>query len=294
MTAGQKIRKWTNLLIELVKLRISQMVAVSTTTGYILAAGEVNWRIVPAIAGTFLLACGSAAMNQYQERDRDHMMPRTRNRPIPSGRIRPAGAFAISLVLMFLGAIILLAGANPTAMILGVLTALWYNGIYTPLKRVTALAVVPGSVIGALPPMIGWTAAGGEVFDPRALAIAFFFFLWQIPHFWLLLLNFGKDYEKAGYPSLTTLFSKAQLSRITFMWILATAAAGIGIPLYGIGNSVPVFVFLLIAAGMLIWKSSGLVRTSVTRFSLRPAFLSINLFLLSVMFILSLDRLVNF
>ena len=82
------------------------------------------------------------------------------------------------------------------ATFLGFLTVIWYNIVYTYLKRISSLAVIPGSLIGALPPLVGWASSGSSIFSPRPLGIALFFFIWQIPHFWLLLLNFGGDYEK--------------------------------------------------------------------------------------------------
>jgi hypothetical protein len=87
---------------------------------------------------------------------------------------------------------------------------LWYNGVYTFLKRKSPFAAIPGAVIGAIPPAIGWICGKGALsFDPQILALSFFFFIWQVPHFWLLLLNFGRDYEKAGFPSLTRIFNSA-------------------------------------------------------------------------------------
>ena len=114
------------------------------------------------------------------------------------------------------GFLVLLLGANLTAALLGMLAVGWYNGIYTPLKRITAFAVVPGAIVGALPPAIGWVAGGQSLGDMRLLALGFFFFMWQIPHFWILTVRCGSDYQAARIPSLTAIFSSAQLARITF------------------------------------------------------------------------------
>ena len=92
---------------------------------------------------------------------------------------------------------------HPLAALLGLITVVWYNGIYTPLKRVTAFAAIPGGVVGAIPPVIGWVSGGGDPTDARIIVVAFFFFVWQVPHFWLLLMRIGGDYERAGLPSLT-------------------------------------------------------------------------------------------
>ncbi|MFZ0391098.1 MAG: protoheme IX farnesyltransferase [Calditrichia bacterium] len=278
-------------MLELGKFRIAQLVTLSTATGYILASGRFSLHMLIPMAGILLLALGSGALNQYQERARDAKMPRTCNRPIPSRRISPRGALVISFGLMLAGAVVLYSGTNPTALILGLLTAVWYNGVYTNLKKITPLAVIPGSLIGSLPPMVGWVSAGGYVFSPVVLALAFFFFIWQIPHFWLLLLNFGQDYEKAGYPSLTAMMDRGQLGRLTFMWIVATAAAIIILPVFGLAQSVVIFFLLFISAAALVYFSLSLIRSS-GQGSFRLAFRSINFFILLVMVLITIDRLI--
>jgi protein SCO1/2 len=123
------------------------------------------------------------------------------------------------------------------------------------------------------------------------LAFALFFFIWQIPHFWLLLLNFGKDYEKAGFPSLTRIFMPVQLRRITFSWVFATAVACLMIPLFGLVNFYGVRVGFLVAGFWLVWKAFMLLRSHHSEFSPRPTFNSINVYVLLVMFLLTLDHL---
>lgn len=281
------------LILELGKIRIAQLVTLSTATGYILASGRLSWGILAPVVGVFLLALGSGALNQYQERNRDVLMNRTKNRPIPSGRISPKFALVIAIFLISMGTILLYLLTNLMAVLLGVLTVFWYNVIYTNLKRISPMAVVPGSVIGSLPPLLGWASTGQTIFSAKPLALALFFFIWQIPHFWLLLLNFGGDYEKAGYPSLTTVFDKSQLGRLTFIWIVATAAAIILMPLFGLGNSLIIFVLLFVASVLLIWKSTSLLKISNADFSFQLAFKGINIFILTVMFLLALDRLIQ-
>jgi protoheme IX farnesyltransferase len=288
------IAEWVKIVVELSKIRISQLVAMSTLLGYILATGELSlFMLVPTI-GTFLLSCGSAALNQYQEREYDRLMERTCTRPISSGRITPSEGVLISSALILTGSLVLFIGTNPVALFLGWLNILWYNGIYTPLKRKTPFAVIPGSVIGAIPPAIGWAAGGKSLLDPQILAISFFFFIWQVPHFWLLLLNLGTDYEKAGFPSLTQKFTPEQLARITYMWIIATAMACLLIPFFGVGHSSALYLILFISAGWLVWNSRKLLHKSLNNFSFRPVFKSINIYILVVMLALSIERLIVF
>jgi protoheme IX farnesyltransferase len=291
MVVVGKLINWVKLILELGKFRIALLVALSTATGYVLGSGELSARILIPTAGVLLLALGSGALNQFQERHHDGLMPRTSRRPIPSGRITSLKALLTSFLLMLSGTAILWSGTNTTATVLGILTVFWYNGIYTYLKRYSPLAVIPGSLIGALPPLIGWSTATGNIWSVQPLILALFFFIWQIPHFWLLLLNFGQDYEKAGYPSLTTILNKHQLGRLTFMWILATAASIILMPLFGLGQSEIIIILLFMVSGLLIWNSSGLLKRNQSSTTYLLAFKGINFFILGVMFLLAIDRL---
>lgn len=283
--------EWFKIVSELSKIHISQLVTLSTATGFLLTAGRLSWDILIPMLGVFLLACGAAALNEVQEHRADALMPRTRKRPIPSGRLGVRSAFLIALLQIAAGAAVLFFGTNITAFTLGLLTALWYNGVYTYLKRFTPWAVVPGALIGSLPPLIGWASAGGDIFSPPAMLVALFFFIWQIPHFWLLLLTFGQDYRKAGYPTLTTIFNSGQLGRLTFTWIIATAISILLVPLFGLGNSYWVYLLLLFVSSGLIWNSLKLLSRDVKNVSFRRAFHGINIYILLVMFLLSIDRL---
>ncbi len=281
-----------NILSELTKIKITLFVTITTAFGFISAAGNVTAGIIAPVTGIFLLACGSAAVNHYQERETDALMDRTRNRPIPSGRISPQNALYIALFLIVIGSVILYMGSGLLALGLGLLNLLWYNGIYTPLKRYNALAIIPGSMVGAIPPVVGWVAAGGNIFDPQILIIAFFFFIWQIPHFWLLLLILSKDYEQAGFPTLTKTFNQDQLSRITFMWISATGITGILIPLFGI-IKFPLIDFVIFLSSLwLIMKATKLLQKNKGNKSFGFAFRAINIFALIVVILLSIDKLV--
>jgi len=281
-----------NILFELTKIRITSFVALTTALGFIIAAGEINSNLILPVIGILLLACGSAAINHYQERKTDAMMDRTKRRPIPSGKISPLNALIIALSLLITGSVILFFAAGLLALSLGLLNLVWYNGIYTPLKRVNALAIIPGSLVGAIPPAVGWVAAGGYIFDPQIIIISFFFFIWQIPHFWLLLLIFGNDYKKAGFPTLTEIFNPNQLARITFIWIISTAVTSLLIPLFGVVKYPAVEYFLFAAGIWLTWNSFKLLKTS-GRMPFAFAFREINIFALLVVIILSLDKLIS-
>jgi protoheme IX farnesyltransferase len=282
-----------NILSELTKIRITVFVTFTTFFGYIAASGEINPGIILPSLGILFLACGSAVINHYQERKTDALMDRTKNRPIPSGRISAGNALKIAVTLLVCGSIILYFSAGLLALALGLLNLVWYNGIYTPLKKKNPLAIIPGSLVGAIPPAVGWVAAGGYIFDPQIIILSFFFFIWQIPHFWLLLLVLSKDYEKAGFPTLTRIFTDEQLARITFIWIIATIVTGFMIPLFGIVKYPLIEAGLIISGIWLAWNSVKLLK--ITGESKRYngfIFRRINLFAVLVVILLSIDKLI--
>jgi len=284
--------KWVRILLELMKFRIALFSTLSTSAGFILAHRGLSKEMIFPILGVLFLASGSCALNQYQERQYDQLMERTKGRPIPSGELSPCNALKISLGLLFLGSVILYFGAHQSALGLGLFAVLWYNGVYTPLKRKSPFAAVPGALVGAIPPLIGWISGKGFFsLDPPILAISFFFFIWQVPHFWLLLLNSGRDYENAGLPSLTRIFSTAQLSRITFIWIFATSTACMMIPLFGIVESHTIHGGLFLVAFWLVWKSLKLLTVNRHPSSSSSTFKTINSYALLVVVLITLDHL---
>lgn len=283
------MRHVLNIMLELAKVKITFAVALTTITGYLLASGSFDAGLVLPTIGIFLLACGSSAINHFQERDKDAQMERTKNRPIPSGRITPAGALLFAFVLAVSGALLLYRSSGMLGMQLGLLALIWYNIFYTPLKRKTAFAVVPGAVIGSIPPLVGWVAAGGSLADPRALFMAFFFFIWQVPHFLLLMLKYGDEYTKAGFPSITNIYTTRQIKRITFIWIVATAISALMLAAFNVVESWVVIIGLLISSLWLVGQFSRLVINLESPFSPIRYFMKINYFVLAVIIFLSLD-----
>lgn len=284
-------------VVELAKLRITAAVTLTTATGYFLAARRLEWAIWLPLLGMFVLASGSAALNQWQERNIDARMRRTRDRPIPSGRIDSSSALFVALLLILVGFYCLscMTVNAHLALILGGIGVVWYNGVYTYLKRVTAFAVVPGALIGAIPPCVGYVSAGGGLYDPGILLVALFFFLWQIPHFWLLLLMVGGDYRMAGLPSVTEKLTQAQLARISFMWLLATAASALAFPALSHVNMRFPWSLTLVAASLwlaaMATKMLGAVGRGDAGPSIRRAFWRVNMFALLVMICLSMGAL---
>src|ERR1035437_7142925 len=190
-----------NSLLTLLKYKVSLAVTFTAITGYIVFAGIFDVHNIQLAIGVFILASGSSALNEVQERKYDSKMSRTRHRPVASGEMSPLTGLLISVFCIISGILILYLSFGTVPALLGLFNIGWYNLLYTNLKRITPYAVVPGSLVGAVPVLIGWTAAGGFLFASTIVFIAFFLFIWQIPHFWLLMLKYGNEYEQAGFPT---------------------------------------------------------------------------------------------
>ena len=185
----------------LTKPRLNFLVVLTAAVGYYLGGGpnlDVV-KLVEAIVGTALVAGGAAGLNQVYERDTDSLMWRTRARPLAAQRLTVNEATTFSLLLAGTGLATLAAGANLLAAFLALLTLLTYNVVYTPMKRHSRLATLVGAVPGALPPMIGWSAAHGRL-TPEAWALFAIVFVWQIPHFMAIAWLYRDDFGRAGFP----------------------------------------------------------------------------------------------
>jgi heme o synthase len=189
--------------VALTKPRLNFLVVATSAAGYYLGATS-SIDILPmasAVAGTALVAGGAAALNQVYERDTDALMQRTRRRPLPDGRVTPTDATVFGAMLSAGGLLLLAVRSNPLAALLAAATLVTYLLVYTPMKRRTSLSTLVGAVPGALPPLIGWTAARGAI-AAGGLALFAIVFLWQIPHFMAIAWMYRDDYQRAGLPVL--------------------------------------------------------------------------------------------
>jgi heme o synthase len=186
--------------VELLKPRLSLLVAFSCGFGFSLASGsQINWLILSALTfGGFLLSGASVALNQVLEREYDAVMTRTSSRPLPTGRLSVHEAVVFSVVTLFVSLIILWFATNPLTVLLSFVSMLLYTFAYTPLKRVGPVAVFVGAIPGALPPLLGWIAFSG-VITYESLIIFGIQFIWQFPHFWAIAWVADADYKKAGF-----------------------------------------------------------------------------------------------
>ncbi|HQV32506.1 MAG TPA: UbiA family prenyltransferase, partial [Calditrichia bacterium] len=151
--------------------------------------------------------------------------------------------------------------------------------------------VIPGSLIGAIPPAIGWVAAGGHLLDLRIWTLSLFFFIWQIPHYWLLMMNLSEDYRKAGFPTITEVLGRTALARITFFWIVITGLICLLIPMSFPGSSPWLFAALYGSAVWLVWNSRRLLFATIDSAIPFLAFKGINIYMLVVILALAIDRL---
>jgi protoheme IX farnesyltransferase len=278
--------------LELGKVRIALPIALSAATGYVTEEGDLNAGFLFPFFAVLLLGCGAMALNQVQERDIDAKMKRTAKRPIVSGRMGLNTAILIIAVYFLSGSLILYFSSGWLSMSLGILTILWYNLVYTPLKRKTAFAAVPGSVVGALPPVIGWVCAGGALSDHRVWLLAAFFFIGQIPHFWLLLLKLGEDYSLAGLPTLNNIFSGRQIQRLSFIWIFWSAVTAVFLAFFGVILNFWIGVALVIGAVLVTISFVNLLRPLAKNPNYGFGFMKLNFFYLYVMILLWIDAVV--
>lgn len=188
---------------ELIKFRLSFLVAFSSAFGYILASGQsFDWTVFIMLSiGGICVSGASITLNQIIERDYDRVMKRTQNRPLPTGRVGVQEALIFALIVMAAGIGLLMVFTNMITVFLAVVSMALYSFVYTPLKRVGPIAVFVGAIPGALPPLLGWTAATGQV-TYEALIIFGIQFIWQFPHFWAIAWLADEDYKKAGFKLL--------------------------------------------------------------------------------------------
>ena len=192
---------FVNDFLQLTKFRLALSVVFSSVAGYLLAVDQVEIKILIGLfIGGFAMVGASNAINQLIEKDLDALMNRTKNRPLPTGRMSLLVAAIIAIVLTVLGIMVLYA-INVKTALFGLLSIFIYTCIYTPLKTISPLAVFVGAFPGAIPFMLGWVAATGEFgVEPGTLFMVQFF--WQFPHFWAIGWMLDDDYKKAGFKML--------------------------------------------------------------------------------------------
>lgn len=190
---------------QLTKPRLNMLVLTTTFVGFFIASGPGMdlLRLLHAMFGTALVAGGASVLNMYVERDLDARMRRTASRPLPQGKVSPAEALALGIAMGAVGSLWLWATTGPLTALLGALSLAVYVGCYTPMKVRSTFNTAVGAISGALPPVMGWTAARGTLDAPAVILFAILF-LWQHPHFFALAWMYQRDYAQGGYKMLPT------------------------------------------------------------------------------------------
>ncbi len=248
----------TSDLIALIKPRVTALVIATTACGLWLAPVELQPRLAFfALLGTVFLVGAANALNMYLERDIDALMRRTRNRPLPAKRLTPEFALWFGIGLAAISIAILTVGVNPLTASFGVIAFVSYVLFYTPLKQKSHVALLVGAVPGAMPPLMGWTAATGSIGLP-GLILFFILFLWQIPHFLAIALVHREEYERAGIKILP--LEKGE--RETKHWIVRYLAGLVAVSLYpvafGMTGAIYFWTAALLGAIFFIWGCYGL------------------------------------
>lgn len=275
--------------IVLTKFVLSFAVSLSALFGYVMAKGDIGVDMFIATFAVLLVAMGVSTLNQVQEYKEDAQMERTKYRPIASGKWSPRTGLAIAGVLIVSSMVLIYTLLGVTGLNLFLFSFIWYNGFYTPLKKKSALAVVPGALLGVVPPAIGWLTAGHSLMELEFISIALFYFIWQVPHFWLLVMLFYGDYKDGGYPTAMRLFGQASLQRLTFVWVIFTIQAGIF--MVSVFEVYPVTIGLTVLVGIWAFISSlELLQDGFELKNARAVFWKFNSAFLAIVILVSIDE----
>lgn len=278
--------KWKAIL-DLTKFKVSVAVALSAFAGYVLFKQTIDIDVFIFSFGLLLIIGASSALNHIQERKLDILMPRTSKRPLPTKALSLTEAIIIAAIIFIAGSAILYFRFSLLVWMGSLLAAFWYNGIYTPLKRKTPFAIIPGSLVGAIPPFIGYWAAGGPLYDRPIIILSVFFFIGQIPHFWLLMKKYRNDYSKAGFPVITEKMNDQQINRMIISWMAAGIAAAMMVSIFVPFSRAASYIILMYCLFFLFIIGKDIIRKVELQF--RKNFLLLNMMYLLIMLIIIVD-----
>jgi heme o synthase len=283
-------RERVSAYLELTKPRITFLIVLTAAAGFGLASrGSVDYvALVSALFGIALLSSGIATLNQYAERDLDGLMRRTANRPLPAGKLAPWEAMAFGAVLTIVAEIYLLLMVNPLSALLGLTVIAGYLFAYTPLKTRTSLSTLVGAFPGAVPPLIGWTAARGTL-NIEGWVLFAILFLWQFPHFLAIAWMYREDYSRAGILMLPVVEPDG---RVTAQQIVVYTLMLIPVSLLPtvLGVSGKVYFVGAIVLGLLFLYSSIRAAFSMSRHHARRLLLASVLYLPLLFILMVLNK----
>ncbi len=265
---------------EITKMRLALSVVFSSVAGYLLGVETVSWSTLLLLAvGGYFMVGASNAFNQVIERDLDKLMSRTKNRPVPSGRMSVNTALAIATVFTISGIIVLYI-INPQTAMFGAISIFIYVSLYTPLKTKTPLSVFVGAIPGAIPFMLGWVAATNDFgIEPGTLFMVQFF--WQFPHFWAIGWFLYEDYKKGGFFMLPTGKRDQGTAVQVIIYTLWTVVTSV-VPVFGVTGKLyltPVSGVIILILGLI------LLRSAIRLYKIRDAKAAKQLMLMSVLYI---------
>lgn len=247
-----------NALIELTKPRITVFILMSAAIGFLcgahVGAGWNLWTVLHAMIGTALIASGTAALNQWYERDADAKMNRTRMRPIPSGRVTANQALLFGLTIAVIGLVELATGVNWLTGALGLFTMVSYLCAYTPLKQRSPVSTTIGAIPGAMPPLLGYAAAAGKL-TAEAWVLYAILFLWQFPHFYAIAWMYREDYARAGIRMLPVVEPDGE-STARRIWLFSLLLIPISILPQFFGDAGTIYTIGALALGLLFFGAS--------------------------------------
>lgn len=284
--ASSSFASVTRDYLELSKSRIVLMVLMTTAAGFLVASfGNPDMvLLLHTLIGTAFVAAGTNALNQYVERDLDAMMHRTRTRPLPEGRITPQAALGYAVAIVVAGSLYLAVTVNMLTSLLGLATMASYLFAYTPLKRTTTLSTIVGAVPGAIPPLMGWSAARGSVEYGGWLLFAILF-LWQLPHFLAIGWLYRDDYARAGYAILSVKDSEGRVSgRQAILYTLALIPISLFPSFFGLAGKG--YLPGALAAGLFLLVASVAFAKSRTMKGARNLFVASIVYLPVIMLLL--------
>ncbi|PHQ91252.1 MAG: hypothetical protein COB42_03800 [Sulfurimonas sp.] len=280
--------------IVLTKFVLSFAVSLSALIAYIMAKGQIGTDMFIATFAVLLVAMGVSTLNQVQEYKEDALMQRTKHRPIASGTMSPRSGIIIAAVLIISSLVLIHDLLGMIGLNLFLFAFIWYNVVYTPLKKTSALAVVPGAILGVIPPAIGWLTAGHSLMEVEFYALGIFYFVWQVPHFWLLVMLFYGQYDNGGFPTAMKLFGKNTLQKLTFVWLVLTIQAGYFMVDIFNPMSTTILVLLCLMGLFGFLSSLQLISKNFELKHARKIFYQINFAFLMTVILLAIDEMLKF
>ena len=281
-------------LYSLTRFQLCFAVALSGVFPYVLAKNVLDFKAFMLFLTLLCIACAVTALNQIQERDRDAKMLRTKNRVLVSG------SFSLNFVKVFTGFLLLISLVlfysilKIEGVILFILTIILYNGLYTYLKPRHYYAVFVGAILGVIPPVSAWLCSGLSLSNEKFFFLGFTYFIWQIPHFWLLNMIYEKDYKEGGFKTFLDVVSKKTLCRLTFFWICFSIVSLVSsVSFFDINYNFSYILIMLMSAVLFVFSLFLFSHTKIQkRGFLRLIFILLTAYITFAYLVAVLDKLI--